>query len=46
MKYSLQSIILLFVYVVLVNLFVDKMVVAVVLMKWLAYNNSLPSYIF
>ena len=30
-KYSLQSIILLFVYVVLMNLFVDKMVAAVVL---------------
>ena len=32
-KYSLQSIILLFVYVVLMNLFVDKMVVAIVLMN-------------
>ena len=32
-KYSLQSIILLFVYVVLMNLFVDKMVAAVVLMN-------------
>ena len=32
-KYSLRSIILLFVYVVLMNLFVDKMVVAIVLMN-------------
>ena len=32
-KYSLQSIILLFVYVVLMNLFVDKMVAIVVLMN-------------
>ena len=32
-KYSLQSIILLFVYVVLMNLFVDKMVVVIVLMN-------------
>ena len=33
MKYSLQSIILLFVYVVLMNLFVDKMVAIVVLVN-------------